>query len=117
MGREHRADFKLIAKALARIGNAFLKKKDDKEALKYFHKSLSEHRAPDVVKRVQQMEKAIKMAEAKAYVNPDIAEQERVKGNDCFTKGDFPNAVKYYTEVCTLFFQCVFVCVSARACA
>merc|ERR1719334_1600090 len=98
VGRDHRADYKLVAKALARIGNAMLKKKDKKEALKFFQKSLSEHRAADVIKKVQQIKKAMKEEEAKAYQNPDIAEEERVKGNDCFSKGEFPNAVKHYTE-------------------
>lgn len=98
VGRENRADYKLIAKALARIGNAYQKKSETQEALKYFQKSLSEHRAADVVKKVQQIEKALKDAEAKAYINPDVAEEERGNGNQCFSKGEFPNAVKHYTE-------------------
>ena len=92
-------DYKLIAKALARIGNAYQKKNETQEALKFFQKSLSEHRAADVVKKVQQIERALKDAETKAYINPDLAEEERGKGNQCFTKGEFPNAVKHYTEV------------------
>ena len=55
VGREHRADFKLIAKAFARIANAHSKLNQHEEALKFYHKSLSEHRDPAVVKKVQQI--------------------------------------------------------------
>jgi len=98
VGRENRADFKLVAKAMSRAGNANLKKDDHKEALKWFNKSLSEFRAPDVVKKVKQIEKTLADAEAKAYQNPDLAEEERIKGNTVFTAGDFPTAVRHYSE-------------------
>ena len=55
VGRENRADFKLIAKAYARIGNAHSKLNQMPEALKFFHKSLSEHRDAAIVKKVQQI--------------------------------------------------------------
>ena len=32
--------------------------------------------------------------EAKAYINPDIAEEHRQKGNELFKGGDFPGALK-----------------------
>ncbi|OAQ32436.1 TPR-like protein [Linnemannia elongata AG-77] len=47
VGREHRADYKLIAKALGRIGNAYAKQNKLPEAIKYYGKSLAEHRTPD----------------------------------------------------------------------
>ncbi|PIO55671.1 tetratricopeptide repeat protein, partial [Teladorsagia circumcincta] len=46
IGREQRADFKLIAKAMARAGNAYSKKEDWKEALNWYEKSVSEFRDP-----------------------------------------------------------------------
>lgn len=51
IGRENRSDFKLIAKALARIGNTYYKQKDLDKALKYINSSLSEHRNPDILKK------------------------------------------------------------------
>jgi len=98
VGRENRADFKLIAKAYARIANAHAKLNQQSEALKFYQKSLSEHRDPAIVKKVQQIEKQIKDEKEKAYLDPAKAEEERQRGNEAFTKGDYPGAVGAYTE-------------------
>ena len=44
------------------------------------------------------MEGAIKKQEEAAYVNPELADQEKLKGNEFFKAGDWANAVKHYTE-------------------
>lgn len=43
-GRELRADYKLIAKALSRKGNALVKQDSLAEAISTYHKALTEHR-------------------------------------------------------------------------
>ncbi|KAH9639997.1 hypothetical protein HF086_008092 [Spodoptera exigua] len=48
IGRENRADFKLIAKAFTRIGNAYKKMEQWKLAKTYYEKSMSEHRTPEI---------------------------------------------------------------------
>jgi len=98
VGRENRADFKLIAKAYARIANAHSKLGQQSEALKFYQKSLSEHRDPAIVKKVTQIEKQIKDEKEKAYLDPEKAEEERQRGNEAFTKGDYPGAVGAYSE-------------------
>lgn len=98
-GRDMRADYKLIAKAFTRLGNTYLKKGDLHEAAKYFDKSLTEHRTPDVLNKLRSTQKEIKIKEANEYINPEKAEEARLEGKDYFTKGDWPNAVKAYSEM------------------
>ncbi|XP_059158621.1 stress-induced-phosphoprotein 1-like [Physella acuta] len=98
IGRENRADFQLIAKALARIATAYLKKDELQQALTYFNKSLSEHRQPDIVKKVQEVQQKIKEKERLAYINPELSLEEKEKGNAAFKEGNFPLAVQHYTE-------------------
>ncbi|KAJ3237723.1 Hsp90 cochaperone [Chytriomyces hyalinus] len=97
-GREQRADFKIIAKAFGRMGNAYTKKNDYQNAIKYYQKSLSEHRTPDVLNKLRETEKALKLAEKEAYRNPALADAAREIGNELFKKHSYAEAVKHYTE-------------------
>lgn len=98
IGRENRADFKLIGKAFARIGNAYRKKEDYKQAKTYYEKAMSEHRTPQVKSALSEVESIIKEMERNAYINPELAEQEKEKGNELFKAGDYSSAIKHYTE-------------------
>ena len=46
-GRELRADYKVIARALTRKANALAKQERYEEAVQVYHKSLTEHRQGD----------------------------------------------------------------------
>lgn len=98
LGRENRADYKLIAKALARAGNSYRKLSENKQAKTYYEKSLSEHRTPEVKTQLSQVEAIINEEERRAFIDPVKAEEEKELGNEFFKKADFSTAVKHYTE-------------------
>jgi len=56
IGRENRADFKLIAKALARKGNAQRRAGNLAEAKVAYEKALTEHRTPDYRSALSELE-------------------------------------------------------------
>ncbi|KAG6888652.1 hypothetical protein C0992_007910 [Termitomyces sp. T32_za158] len=97
-GREIRADYKLIAKAYGRAGSAYVKKGDLTSAIKYFNKSLTEHRTPDILNKLREAERIKQEADRQAYIDPEKSAVAREEGNAHFKAGDFAAAVKSYTE-------------------
>lgn len=98
IGRENRADYKLIAKALARMGNAHKKLNNWKVAKVFYEKAMSEHRTPELRTALSEIEKKIKEEERMAYIDPVKAEEEKELGNELFKNGDYSSAIKHYTE-------------------
>lgn len=85
-------------RAYARIGSSYQKQDDLANAIKFYSKSLTEHRTPDVLAKLRAAEKAKAEGDKQAYIDPERAEAARAEGNDLFKKGDFAGAVKSYTE-------------------
>ncbi|KAI8904363.1 hypothetical protein EDD86DRAFT_213225 [Gorgonomyces haynaldii] len=98
IGRSMRADFKLIARALARIGSAYVKKDDLEQAIKFFQKSLSEHRTADTLEKLREVETLKKKKDLEAYIDPKLADEAREEGNNLFKNHDYAGSVKLYTE-------------------
>lgn len=71
---------------------------DVKQARHYYQKSLTEHRTPETLTKLSEIEKKIKEEERKAFINPDISLEEKTKGNQLFAKGDYPGAIRHYNE-------------------
>ncbi|KAJ3102602.1 Hsp90 cochaperone [Phlyctochytrium planicorne] len=97
-GRELRADFKLIARAFGRIGSAYLKKDDLPNAIKYYQKSLAEHRTPDILNKLRECEKLKEKADKEAYRSIPLSDEAREKGNQLFKEAKYADAVPLYTE-------------------
>jgi len=98
VGRAHRASFQNLAKAYARIASAYAKQDKLGEAIKAYNQSLTEHRTPETLKKLQEVEKIKKDRDVKDYIDPQKAKEEKEKGNEYFKNADYPNAIKCYTE-------------------
>eukprot|EP01098_Paradermamoeba_levis_P002936 TRINITY_DN1389_c0_g1_i1.p1 TRINITY_DN1389_c0_g1~~TRINITY_DN1389_c0_g1_i1.p1 ORF type:complete len:570 (-),score=236.00 TRINITY_DN1389_c0_g1_i1:116-1825(-) len=98
VGRSHKADYKLVARAFYRMGNAYSKLEDYGSAVEAFSKALLEHRTPEILKALNEAEKKKKEKEERDYLNPEISKAEKDKGNEFFKAANFPDAIKHYTE-------------------
>jgi len=98
--QEFRSDYTVVAKLLSRKGVALTKMSPPKweEAVAVFKKSLMENRIADTLKKLQDAEKGLKEAAARAAYDPAKALQLKEEGNALFKAQDFPAAVKKYTE-------------------
>lgn len=106
-GRELRADYKMVARALTRKGTALVKmakcSADFDPAIETFQKALTEHRNPDTLKKLNEAQKAKKDLEQKEYFDPKLADEEREKGIVFFSvisPGSlFPASITFIFEV------------------
>eukprot|EP00842_Homolaphlyctis_polyrhiza_P003885 jgi/Hompol1/4498/HPOL_001786-RA len=97
-GREQRVDYKLIARALGRAGSSYAKLNDFANAIKYYNKSLAEHRTPDILEKLRETERQQKQQEEQSYINPALSDEAREKGNELFKDQKYAEAVKLYSE-------------------
>ncbi|KAL6049270.1 Hsp70-Hsp90 organizing protein 3-like [Balamuthia mandrillaris] len=97
-GRANKADYRIIAKAFARIGNACMKLQDYSEAVNAYSSSLTEYRTKETLKALKQAEALKKEKEDREYLSEEKSKEEKDKGNEAFRNGDIPNAIHHYTE-------------------
>jgi len=98
IGRDNRSDHKLIAKALARIGTSYEKENTMDEAITYYNKSISEYREKSVLDKLKKIEKKKKEASRVAAFSEEKFVDSKAKGNACFGKGEYPDAIKHYAD-------------------
>jgi len=98
VGRSNMADYKLVARAYERIGNAKAKVGDLAGAIEAYDRSLVESHNDKVYKTKQDLVKKKKLQDEQNYVDPAKAAEEKEKGNELFKAGDFPTALKHYSE-------------------
>lgn len=99
LGRQHRADYKNVAKAYARSGNALLKLGELDGAIKAYDDSMLENRTEDVEKRLKAAKREREQRAAAEYVSAELAQAEKDKGNALFKEGKHVQAIAAYTEV------------------
>lgn len=77
-------DYVKLSKALARKANAVLQKGDYEGAIELYQKALLENNDPTIKDALKKAEKVKREQEEKKYINPEIAEEHRKKGNSLF---------------------------------
>jgi len=92
------ADYKLLSRAYTRIGNAYVKLVKYSEAIAAYNQALTEWRNPDTLNALRKAENLKEKQDEENYLNPQIAEQEKEKGNECFRLDQIPEAIKHYSE-------------------
>lgn len=98
VGRKNFADFKLISKPFVRMGNCYTKQKNYKEAIEAFNKALAEDYNGATVTLLRKVEKLKAEEERLAYIDPEKAKEAKERGNALFKKGQYPEALKEYSD-------------------
>ena len=98
VGRNMRADYKVVAKSFARIGNAYKAQEKWDLAIRAYEDSLMEDRVQEVENRLKKLQKEVKEREKNAYIDPVKAEEARAEGNDFFKRAQTENDVSLYAK-------------------
>lgn len=91
-------DYIKLGKALARKANAKLAQGHFEEAIDLYKSSLLENNDVNVKDQLKKAERMHKEDEERKLIDPVKAEEFKLKGDDYFKQGNFPSAVKEYTE-------------------
>jgi len=98
VGRKEKAGFELIAKAYLRIASAYIKQEKYEDAIKAYKESLTEHRTPETLEKLNNLEKLRKDKEEKAYLSKEKSLEEKEIGNKFFKEGKPVEAINHYKE-------------------
>ena len=98
MSKEGPYDYAKLGKAMARRANALFKKGMNDEAIAQYKEALIEHNDYSIKQALKAVQAEKIKADALAYINPEIAETHKEKGNEFFKNGDFPGAIKEFDE-------------------
>lgn len=83
---------------IARKASAYEKSGDILAAIESYKSALLEDNAGTIKDSLRRCEKIQKQKEAEAYINPELAEVHKTKGNELFQAGSFPAAIKEFDE-------------------
>jgi len=97
-GKAVRMSYEDTAKLLQRIASAHNKAGDIQKAIDWYGKAQLENFDKAIERKVKLLELEFKKAAKAAYVNPELAEEAKERGNTAFREGKFPDAIKEYEE-------------------
>ena len=92
------ASYEKCAKLYNRLASLYVKQSKFKEAIDAYNKSLTEDNNKNTRNLLRDVQSAAEKAERDAYINPQLAEEHREKGNALFKEGKFAEAKAQYDE-------------------
>ncbi|EKX73407.1 conserved hypothetical protein [Theileria equi strain WA] len=92
------ADFVVVSKIYNRMAACYTKMERYDDAIAAYQKSLLEDNNRHTRTALRDLERLKDKMEREAYINPEIAEQHREKGNEYFKQFKFPEAKMEYDE-------------------
>ncbi|PFH31152.1 tetratricopeptide repeat domain containing protein [Besnoitia besnoiti] len=95
---ECKADFSKVAKVYCRMAACKTRAGEYNDAIGFYEKALCEDNNRATRNALNEVKKLKEKKEREDYINPELAEEHREKGNECFKKGDYPAAKKEYDE-------------------
>jgi stress-induced-phosphoprotein 1 len=97
-GRERMAPYTMIAKCFARKGHAYFKQKDWAGAIEAYESAQMESTTDDVHQRLKKCKRLKEKYEKAAYLSPEEGVLAKERGNAHFKEGQWPEAIKEYTD-------------------
>jgi len=91
-------DYKKMGKSLARKANALAKIGKFDESISTFKDAMLEDNDHGIKEQMKKVEKEKKEVDRLAFLSPEKGEENRLKGNEYFEKGEFREAIKEYNE-------------------
>lgn len=99
LGEEHKTmDYSLLARLLLRIGTALYKLQRYDESIDYIQRSLLEERTGQANRLMNTVRQAKKKAEDEAYLDPELSEEAKSRGNVHFQAGRWREAIDEYSD-------------------
>lgn len=98
MRYEVRADFERVAKVYNRMAMCYRRQQNYTKAIEMYEKSLLEDNNRHTRAALADVKRLKEKKDIEDYIDPELAEQHRAKGNDHFRENRFPEAKQEYDE-------------------
>ncbi|EER16070.1 serine/threonine protein phosphatase PfPP5, putative [Perkinsus marinus ATCC 50983] len=92
------ASFEKCAKAYVRMATCFTRMNKFDDAIEMYQKALTEDNNRHTRTALSECKHMKEKFEREAYINPELADEHRMKGNECFKAADYAGAKKEYDE-------------------
>lgn len=90
--------FDVIAKIYVRWGNIYKNQKDLAKAIEYFEKAQMENSTREVERLIKITSLAKKKKDKQDYINPELGEAAKARGNDAYRAKEWGKAIEEYED-------------------